>query len=166
MRTGHKVRNNLPHTLLTASVFLNTPAHSTQKFLAGHSARPSTVSMKRWYCPLSLKCWKPLQNTVQWAGTIRQALWALRRDWRSGTKPHGADRAVTGRAKRRDRATKSQKPNGMGAADERLQGTGRGDCESGIDLWLSEKVRAENCSGFSHIFQSCGRIVHKFYGII
>jgi len=22
----------------------------------------------------------------------------------------------------------------MGAADERLQGTGRGDCESGIDL--------------------------------
>ncbi len=25
-------------------------------------------------------------------------------------------------------------PNGMGAADERLQGTGRGDCESGIDL--------------------------------
>ena len=49
-------------------------------------------------------------------------------------KPHGADRVVTGRAKRRDRATKSQKPNGMGAADERLQGTGRGDCESGIDL--------------------------------
>ena len=28
----------------------------------------------------------------------------------------------------------SRKPNGMGAADERLQGTGRGDCESGIDL--------------------------------
>ena len=28
-----------------------------------------------------------------------------------------------------DRATKSQKPNGMGAADERLQGTGRGSCE-------------------------------------
>ena len=108
MRTGHKVRNNLPHTLLTASVFLNTPAHSTQKFLAGHSARPSTVSMKRWYCPLSLKCWKPLQNTVQWAGTIRQALWALRRDWRSGTKPHEADRAVTGRAKRRDRKAESQ----------------------------------------------------------
>ena len=25
-------------------------------------------------------------------------------------------------------------PNGMGTADERLQGTGRGDCESGIDL--------------------------------
>jgi len=24
----------------------------------------------------------------------------------------------------------------MGAADERLQGTGRGDCESRIDLWL------------------------------
>jgi len=38
------------------------------------------------------------------------------------------------RAKRRDRATESRKPNGMGAADERLQGTGRGDCESGIDL--------------------------------
>ena len=32
------------------------------------------------------------------------------------------------------RATESRKPNGMGAADERLQGTGRGDCESGIDL--------------------------------
>ena len=47
---------------------------------------------------------------------------------------HGADRAVTGRAKRRDRATESRKPNGMGAADERLQGAGRGDCESGIDL--------------------------------
>ena len=38
---------------------------------------------------------------------------------------------------------KDQKPNGMGAADERLQGTGRGDCESGIDLRLSEEVRAE-----------------------
>ena len=53
----------------------------------------------------------------------------LLRNQRSGTKPHGADRAVTGRAKRRDRATESRKPNGMGAADERLQGTGRGDCE-------------------------------------
>ena len=31
---------------------------------------------------------------------------------------------------------------------------------------MSEKVRAENCSDFSHIVQSCGRIVHKFYGII
>ena len=40
----------------TASAFLNTPAHSTPKFLAGHSARPSTVSMKMWYCPSSLKC--------------------------------------------------------------------------------------------------------------
>ena len=49
-------------------------------------------------------------------------------------KPHRVDRAVTGRAKRRDRATESRKPNGMGAADERLQGTGRRDCESGIDL--------------------------------
>ena len=28
----------------------------------------------------------------------------------------------------------NSKPNGMGAADERLQGAGRGDCESGIDL--------------------------------
>ena len=35
-----------------------------------------------------------------------------------------------------------------------------------IDLRLSEEVRAENCSDFSYIFQSCGRIVHKFYGII
>ena len=40
----------------TASAFLNTPAHSTPKFLAERSARPSTVSMKMWYCPLSLKC--------------------------------------------------------------------------------------------------------------
>ena len=40
------------------------------------------------------------------------------------------------------------------------------DLQSRIDLRLSEKVRAENCSDFSHIFQSCGRIVHKFYGII
>ena len=39
----------------------------------------------------------------------------------------------------------------MGAADERLQGTGRGDCEIGIDLRLREEVRAENCSDFSHI---------------
>ncbi|MSC63399.1 hypothetical protein GKD95_08675 [Faecalibacterium prausnitzii] len=31
---------------------------------------------------------------------------------------------------------------------------------------MSEEVRAENCSDFSHIVQSCGRIVHKFYGII
>ena len=54
----------------------------------------------------------------------------------------------------------------MGAADERLQGTGRGDCESGIDLRLSEEVRAENRPDFSHTVQSCGRIVHKFYGII
>ena len=54
----------------------------------------------------------------------------------------------------------------MGTADERLQGTGRGNCENRIDLRLSEEVRAENCLDFSHIFQSCGRIVHKFYGII
>ena len=31
---------------------------------------------------------------------------------------------------------------------------------------LREEVRAENCSGFSHIVQSSGRIVHRFYGII
>ena len=29
---------------------------------------------------------------------------------------------------------KAENQNGMGAADERLQDTGRGDCESGIDL--------------------------------
>ena len=40
----------------TASVFLNIPVHSTPKFLAERSARPSTVSTKMWYCPLSLKC--------------------------------------------------------------------------------------------------------------
>ena len=54
----------------------------------------------------------------------------------------------------------------MGAADERLQGTGRGSCENRIDIRLGEEVRAENCSDFSHIFQNDGRIVHKFYGII
>ena len=58
----------------------------------------------------------------------------LLRNQQSGTKPHGADRAGVGNAVRRDRATESRKSNGMGAADERLQGTGRGDCESGIDL--------------------------------
>ena len=31
---------------------------------------------------------------------------------------------------------------------------------------LREEDRAENCSDFSHTFQSCGRIIHKFYGII
>ena len=40
------------------------------------------------------------------------------------------------------------------------------DLQSRIDLRLSEKVRAENCSDFSHIFQNDGRIVHKFYGTI
>ena len=30
------------------------------------------------------------------------------------------------------------------------------DLQSRIDLRLSEKVRAENCSDFSHIVQSCG----------
>ena len=38
------------------------------------------------------------------------------------------------------------------------------DLQSRIDLRLSEEVRAENCSDFSHIFQSCGRIVYKYYG--
>ena len=54
----------------------------------------------------------------------------------------------------------------MGAADERLQGTGRGSYENRIDIRLSEEVRTENCPDFSHIVQSCGRIVHRFYGII
>ena len=40
------------------------------------------------------------------------------------------------------------------------------DLQSRIDLRLSEEGRAENCSDFSYIVQSCGRIVHKFYGII
>jgi len=65
-----------------------------------------------------------------------------------------------------DEAAESRKPNGMGAADERLQGTGRGSYENRIDIRLSEEVRTENCPGFSHIVQSCGRIVHRFYGII
>ena len=77
-------------------------------------------------------------------------------------KPHGTDRARAGKAVRRDRKAESRKPNGMGAADERLQGTGRGDCESGIDLRLSEEVRAENCSDFSHIVQSCVEMFTSF----
>ena len=40
------------------------------------------------------------------------------------------------------------------------------DLQSRIDLRLSGKVLAENCSDFSHIFQNDGRIVHKFYGTI
>ena len=31
---------------------------------------------------------------------------------------------------------------------------------------MSEEVRAENCSDFSHVVQSYGRIVHEFYGTI
>ena len=40
------------------------------------------------------------------------------------------------------------------------------DLQSRIDLRLSEEGRAENCSDFSHVVQSCGRIVHEFYGTI
>ena len=40
----------------TASVFLNIPVPNTAKSQLESSARPSTVSMKMWYCPLSLKC--------------------------------------------------------------------------------------------------------------
>ena len=58
----------------------------------------------------------------------------LLRNQRSGTKPHGADRAGAGETKRRDRKAERRKPNVMGTANERLQGTGRGSCESGIDL--------------------------------
>ncbi len=46
----------------TASVFLNTLAHSTPKSLAERSAPHSTVSMKMWYSPLFLICSKPLPN--------------------------------------------------------------------------------------------------------
>ena len=31
---------------------------------------------------------------------------------------------------------------------------------------LCEEDWVENCLGFSHIVQSSGRIVHRFYGII
>ena len=40
----------------TASAFLNIPVPNTAKSQLESSARPSTVSMKMWYCPLSLKC--------------------------------------------------------------------------------------------------------------
>ena len=46
----------------TASVFLNIPVPNTAKSQLESSARPSTVSMKMWYCPLFQKCSKPLQN--------------------------------------------------------------------------------------------------------
>ena len=45
--------------LTTASVSLNTLAHSTQKSLVERSARHSTVSMKMWYFPLSPICSEP-----------------------------------------------------------------------------------------------------------
>ena len=35
-----------------------------------------------------------------------------------------------------------------------------------FDIRLSEEVRAESCPDFSHTVQSCGRTVHKVYGII
>ncbi len=46
----------------TASVFLNIPVPNTAKSQLESSARPSTVSMKMWYCPLFPKCSKPLQS--------------------------------------------------------------------------------------------------------
>ena len=46
----------------TASVFLNIPVPNTAKSQLESSARHSTVSMKMWYCPLSLKCSKPLPS--------------------------------------------------------------------------------------------------------
>ena len=73
----------------------------------------------------------PAQKAPATLASVRKTV--LRRNCQSG-KPHEADRAVAGEAKRRDRKAESRKPNGMGAADERLQGAGRGDCESGIDL--------------------------------
>ena len=42
----------------------------------------------------------------------------------------------------------------------------KAQAEEIVKAELSEKVRTENCSDFSPIFQSCGRIAHKFYGII
>jgi len=42
----------------------------------------------------------------------------------------------------------------------------KAQAEEIVKAGLSEEVRAENCSDFSHVVQSCGRIVHKFYGII
>ena len=46
----------------TASVFLNIPVPNTAKSQLESSARPSTVSMKMWYCPLFPKCSKPLPS--------------------------------------------------------------------------------------------------------
>ena len=73
----------------------------------------------------------PAQKAPATLASVRKTV--LRRNCQSG-KPHEADRAVAGEAKRRDRKAESRKPNGMGAADERLQGAGRGSCESRVDL--------------------------------
>ena len=64
----------------------------------------------------------PAQKAPATLASVRKTV--LRRNCQSG-KPHEADRAVAGEAKRRDRKAESRKPNGMGAADERLQGAGR-----------------------------------------
>ena len=55
---------------------------------------------------------------------------------------------------------KAEKSDGVGAADERLQGTGRGSHKSGIDLQLRGEVRQKTV-GLSLISQSCSRIVHQ-----
>ena len=35
-----------------------------------------------------------------------------------------------------------------------------------MSIGTAIRIRAENCSDFSHIFHNDGRTVHKFYGII
>ena len=53
-------------------------------------------------------------------------------------KPHGADRAVTGRAKRRDRSHESGKSDVMGAVNELHPLPGRGNHQDGTNLLLRE----------------------------
>ena len=84
----------------------------------------------------------------------------LCRDQRSGTKPHGADRAGAGKAKRCDRKAESRKPDGMSTAEECLQGTGRRNCENEIDLRLSEEVRAEKLFG---LFSSLVKVAVELF---
>ena len=52
-----------------------------------------------------------MKNPRHLWGGVRKTV--LRRDQRSGTKPHGADRAGAGKAKRCDRKAEIRKPDGI-----------------------------------------------------
>ena len=58
-------------------------------------------------------------------------------DQRDGEPSLGADDAGAGKSSERDRGTESQRPDGMDAADEQPESTGRGDPAGRADLQLS-----------------------------